>query len=315
MSRAWRRAAIAVGLVGLVSAVATAPPATTAPATAATTTTVVAAGDIACAPPVNLALSSCSQQRTANLVETIGAEAVLVLGDTQYPAGTVAEFNAPGAYVDTWGRPGILRRTLPVAGNHEWRTPGAAGYRSVFDGRTGGRFYHSRDLSNGWHVIALDSSCDKVGGCSPSSPQGVWLRADLAANDRQPTIVMWHHPRWSSGAHGADPATQPLWSMAVADRDVQIVLSGHEHSYERMHRTGASGSLTTAGARAFVVGTGGAALRAAPSAARDVRSAVFSSSAHGVLQLTLRPTGYDWRFRAARGVLADSGTSGLRPRT
>ena len=301
---------------GLLAVALTATPATrTGSSAAVTTTTVVAAGDIACRPPVNLSLHSCSQQRTANLVESLQPAAVLMLGDSQYQSATAAEYNAPGAYVQTWGRPSILQRTIPVAGNHEWLTPGAAGYRSVFAGRTGGRFYHSRDLSNGWHVIGLDSDCDEVGGCTSTSAQGRWLAADLAANDRKPTIVMWHHPRWSSGEHGDNAATGPLWLATVSDPDVQIVLNGHDHDYERLHRTGRYGAVTSTGARTFIVGTGGAGLRAAPSGARDVHSAFFGSSAHGVLRLTLRPDGYDWRFVAARGTLDDSGTSPLRPRT
>lgn len=313
VSRRSLATAVASALVGLATSLV--PAATPVPRAAVTgTTTVVAAGDIACRPPVNLGLRSCSQGRTADLIESLRPEAVLMLGDSQYQSATVAEYNAPGAYVQTWGRPGILARTIPVAGNHEWETRGAAGYRSVFDARTGGRFYHSRDLSNGWHVIGLDSDCAEVGGCTAASPQGRWLAADLAANDRKPTIVLWHHPRWSSGSHGDNPATQPLWSAAVGDPDVQVVLNGHDHDYERMHRTGPYGAVTTTGARMFVVGTGGAGL-VQPAGARDERSAFLSAAAHGVLRLTLRPDGYSWRFAVARGVLSDSGSSPLRPRT
>lgn len=305
---------LAAGVVAL--AVALAPSAAQTPPSAAAatgTTTVVAAGDIACRPPVNLSLNGCSQKRTADLVQSLQPEAVLMLGDSQYQSSTAAEYNAPGAYVQTWGRPWILQRTIPIAGNHEWQTAGAAGYRSVFDGRTGGRFYHSRDLSNGWHVIGLDSDCEQVGGCTATSPQGRWLAADLAANDGKPTLVMWHHPRWSSSGQGDNEVAAPLWLAAVSDPDVQIVLNGHDHHYERMHRTGPHGGVTTSGARMFVVGTGGAALRPATSAARDERSAFLGAGAHGVLHLTLRPNGYDWRFAVARGTLRDSGTSPLRP--
>ena len=276
--------------------------------------TVVAAGDVACRPPVRLDRNPCSQARTADLIERLDPEAVLMLGDAQYQNGSVEEFTAPDAYVATWGRPEILSRTIPVAGNHEWRTPGAAGYRSVFDGVTGGQFYHSRDLSNGWHVVALDSNCDLVGGCTPDSPQGQWLQQDLLANDGKPTIAIWHHPRWSSGVHGDDEGVDPLWRAVVSDPDVQVVLNGHEHNYERMRPADIEGTPSGAGAAMFVVGTGGVALRKAPSDARDERSVLFGATAHGVLELTLRPDGYDWRFRTARGRLSDSGTSDLRPR-
>ena len=277
--------------------------------------TVVAAGDVACRPPVRLDRNPCSQGRTAGLVERLDPEAVLMLGDAQYQNGSVEEFHAPDAYVATWGRPEVLSRTIPVAGDHDWRTRGAAGYRSVFDGITGGQFYHSRDLSNGWHVVALDSNCDQVGGCTADSPQGQWLQQDLDANDGKPTIAIWHHPRWSSGVNGDEEGVDLLWRAVVADPDVQIVLNAHEHNYERMRPVDVDGTPSGAGAAMFVVGTGGVALRQAPSDARDERSVLFGASAHGVLELTLRPDGFDWRFRVARGRLSDSGSSNLRPRT
>ena len=275
------------------------------------TTTVVAAGDVACKPPVVLSRVECSQGRTAALVQRINPSAVLMLGDAQDKFGTIGEFHARNAYVDTWGR--FLGRTIPVAGNHDWMTAGAAGYRLVFADRTGGRFYHSRDLRNGWRLIGLDSNCVQVGGCSTSSPQARFLRRDLAANDGRPTIVIWHHPRWSSGQQGDNPAVDALWRIAVGDRDVQLVLNGHDHDYERMKPISPTGAVSASGARMFVVGTGGAFLTRRLSGL-DPRSATFSSAAHGVLQLTLRPDGYDWRFRAARGALTDWGSSPLRPR-
>ena len=276
----------------------------------APTTSIVAAGDVACGPPVNLALRSCSQGRTAALVRRLAPEAVLMLGDAQYGRGSPAEFAARDAYRDTWGR--FAGRTIPVAGNHDWETPGAAGYRGVFDARTGGRFYYSRTLSNGWHVIALDSDCRRVGGCGPTSRQMQWLRSDLVASDGRPTIVMWHHPRWSSGSHGDNAAVDTLWRVAAGDRDVQIVLNGHEHNYERLRPMSPDGQFRASGARTFIVGTGGIGLRQAAPGPRDARSALFAASSHGVLRLDLRPAGYSWRFVATNGAPADAGTSGLR---
>ncbi len=134
--------------------------------------------------------------------------------------------------------------------------------------------------------MALDSSCDDVGGCDVDSPQVRWLRADLAAADGRPTIVMWHHPRHSSGEHGNERDVDDLWEVSVGDPDVQVVLNGHDHDYERWHRMDAEGEPTTAGARQFVVGTGGRS-HYCSDGERDSRSAVFDCSSFGVLALTL----------------------------
>ena len=53
-------------------------------------------------------------------------------------------------------------------------------------GLTFGKGYYSYDLGS-WHIVALNSNCDKVGGCEASSPQGQWLQRDLAAHPETPT--------------------------------------------------------------------------------------------------------------------------------
>jgi hypothetical protein len=272
--------------------------------------TLVAAGDLACAADERKGVRRCAHDRTARLAEQLDPAAVLLLGDIQYPAGSPEDFAEEGGYTGTWSR--LLDRTFPVPGNHEWRGSGAAGYRQIFHQRTGGLPYYSREVGD-WHLVALDSSCDDVGGCDVDSPQVRWLRADLAAADGRPTIVMWHHPRHSSGEHGNERDVDDLWEVSVGDPDVQVVLNGHDHDYERWHRMDAEGEPTTAGARQFVVGTGGRS-HYCSDGERDSRSAVFDCSSFGVLALTLRSDGYDWRFHAATGSFTDAGRSGLRPR-
>jgi hypothetical protein len=86
------------------------------------------------------------------------------------------------------------------------------------------------------------------------------------------------------------------------------VLVGHDHDYERFAPQRADGSLDTSrGLREFVVGTGGkthygfSTIRA-NSEARD-------STSFGILELTLRASGYDWRFRPAVGSFTDTGST------
>jgi hypothetical protein len=88
----------------------------------------------------------------------------------------------------------------------------------------------------------------------------------------------------------------------------EVVVSGHEHDYERFSRMHSDGTAATNGVRELVVGTGGAALRGFGSIAKN--SQVRWNGSHGVLELTLRPAAYQWRFVPVEGAsFQDSGSS------
>ncbi|MFC7649420.1 metallophosphoesterase family protein [Streptosporangium lutulentum] len=128
-------------------------------------------------------------------------------GDEAYPNGSASNFST--YYEPTWGR--FKSRTRPVAGNHEYVTPGASAHYAYFGSAAGdpAKGYYSYNLG-GWHVVALNSNCSAVGGCNAGSAQEKWLRADLAANSRACTFAYWHHPRFTSGAnHAPDTSVSP----------------------------------------------------------------------------------------------------------
>src|SRR5436309_79887 len=166
-----------------------------------------------------------------------------------------------------------------------------------------GKGYYSYTIGT-WHIISLNSNIP----ATPGSPQEQWLRADLAGHPARCTLAYWHHPRFSSGSeHGSTPATQPLW-QALYDAGADVVVSGHEHDYERFAPQTAAGALDTArGIREFVAGTGGMSHYAfgPPIANSEVRQ----KTTFGVLQLTLKPGRYDWRFiPVAGGAFRDAGS-------
>jgi acid phosphatase type 7 len=110
-------------------------------------------------------------------------------------------------------------------------------------------------------------------------------------------LAYWHRPPFSSGRYG-DPAdterVRPLWRVAV-EEGVDVVLTAHEHSYERHAPMDAKGKPDAAGTRLFVVGTGGGNLRRyrdSPLPSTEVRN----DDTWGVLRLELHPDRYDWRF-------------------
>jgi acid phosphatase type 7 len=231
--------------------------------------------------------------------------AVLTLGDNQYEHGSLAQFQA--SYHPSWGR--HLVKTYPSVGNHEYLTNKARGYFDYFGSRAGdpNRGYYSFDVG-GWHFIALNSNCSKVGGCAAGSPQYEWLKADLAASTAACTAAFWHHPRFSSGNYSDNSAYQPFWQLLYDDR-AEIVLNGHDHNYQRYAPMTPGGTRDDArGIREFVVGTGGKSRYAVD--ASGTNREVANGSTYGVLKLTLRPNAYDWKFVPQAGqTFTDSGST------
>jgi hypothetical protein len=86
-----------------------------------------------------------------------------------------------------------------------------------------------------------------------------------------------------------------------------VVLSGHEHNYERFARQTPWATASRQGIRQFVVGTGGADLLGF--AAHQPNSQVRIGNLQGVLELVLHPASYDWRFVSEDGAVLDKGGS------
>jgi acid phosphatase type 7 len=282
---------------------ASAPP--TAPGTPAPTPTpppsdpvVVTAGDIACGPTTRPSTITCRQFDTSEIVVAINPSTVLIPGDVQYEEARYEDFLA--FYDVTWGR--FKPITRPVPGNHEYQTfADAGGYFDYFNGKgvangpagARGQGWYSFNVGS-WHIVGLNSNCDKVGGCGAASPQGRWLRDDLRANTSRCTLAFWHFPRFSSGRNGSHEAMQTFWQLFY-EGGGDVVLNGDDHMYERFAPQDALGRVDPAhGVREFVVGTGGRNLYQfrPPLPTSEARIA----DAFGVLKLKLRPDSYDWDF-------------------
>ncbi len=257
----------------------------------------IGAGDIAdCS---NLA----GAEATAKLLE-VNPGTVMALGDLAYPNGTAENFKC---YDQTWGR--VKSRTRPSVGNHEFHSQGATYYFEYFgaaagDPKTG---YYSYDLG-AWHIVVLNSECKEVGGCQAGSPEEKWLRADLAAHPTACSLAYFHKPRFSSGLnHGDDPEITAFW-QALYDNNVELVLNGHDHDYERFAPQDPNGKADSKrGIREFVVGTGGKSHR--EFGFTRPNSEVRNNDAYGVLKLTLKPGGYAWQFLPEAGkTFTDSGS-------
>jgi hypothetical protein len=261
--------------------------------------TLVGAGDIA-------SCSSSGDEGTAALLDGVQGT-VFAAGDLVYQNGTATEFAS--CYDPSWGR--HQDRTLPVPGNHEYHTAGAAGYFGYWGLAAGDpqRGYYATTVG-GWRVYVLNSECGQV-SCSGGSTQETWLRSDLAANLTPCSVAIMHRPRFSSGGeHGNDASVQPLW-QALYDARVELVVSGHDHNYERFAPQTPTGAANPGGIREFVVGTGGSALR--PMGVIKPNSVVRQATSHGVLRLTLEDRSYDWAFLKTDGpAFTDQGSGTCR---
>lgn len=264
--------------------------------------TLYAAGDIAECEDRPSAESAAA--RTAALVlsklQQTPSAVVLTLGDHAYLDGTPTEFNT--CYGPTWGQ--FKARTHPAPGNHEYRTPGAAGYFDYFGAQAGPerRGYYSLALGQ-WQVLSLNSYLQPAA----HAVQLAWLKSELAAHPHRCTLAYWHHPVFSSGGHGNDKRMKDVWDVLQAAH-AELILTGHDHDYERFAPQDSDGQADPQGIREFVVGTGGAGLT--PMGLRKANSESGGNDNHGVLQLVLKPSGYEWTFLPLNpGQPADRGAA------
>lgn len=254
----------------------------------------IAAGDIGmCGRP--------AVAQVANLVATLEGQ-LLLAGDIAYFQGTAEQFRE--CFDPFWGQ--FRSRWHAVPGNHEYESPGAAPYFAYFGAAAGpvGRGYYSFTAGD-WLILMLNSNIPATTG----SPQYEFARTELEAQRTPCTMAVWHHPRFSSGPSGSTPAMGDLWALLELSR-AEVVVSGHDHLYERFARQRSDGSADSAGGiRQFVVGTGGADLynfvRVAPNSEERIMR-------YGVARFTLRPAQLDWEFVGLDGAIADRGLDTCR---
>jgi acid phosphatase type 7 len=305
------RARRSLAVLGLVVLLASVLAAVRAPTAVAADPVVMGAGDIACDPAdPNFnggagTATACRMRATSDLLVAAAPTAVLPLGDNQYEDGALAKYQQ--SYDPSWGRVKAVSR--PIPGDGDYGVSGAAGYFDYFGAAAGtrGKGYYSYDVG-AWHIIALNSACQKVGGCGPGSPQEQWLRADLAAHPADCILAYFHKPRFASGT---DFTTVDTFWRDLYAAGAEVVLSGDRHIYERFAPQNPDGAADPKGIREFIVGTGGKNLGSIGTvqANSQVRAKTF-----GALKLTLHAGSYDWNFVPAAGQsFTDAGSTACSP--
>ena len=268
----------------------------------------IGAGDIA----------SCTQNNdelTARLVDSVLRadsvakvnDAVFTLGDNVYDNGTSTEF--VDCFTPTWGDPAkrIMKKLHPAAGNHDYYTPAGNAYYKYFGAAAGApdKGYYSYEVGE-WHVVVLNSEMVTNTGFTVADrkAQEDWLRQDLKDHAKPCTLAYFHNPRFSSGWHGSDVTLRPLWQI-MYDGNVDLILSGHDHDYERfLPQTPDAVVDTLRGIPEIVVGTGGEELRGF-GGTRIRNSARQIEGRAGVLLLTLGAAEYRSVFLEVGGRIWD----------
>ena len=286
-------------------------------AQAAATVTLAGAGD--------LCGSYCAS--TADRVVEVGPDAVVTMGDLAYNDGLMSQFlEKYGGGTDPqtrWGQPAIKDITLPGYGNHDcYDVPRDSG--ATKQGCDDAVAYFGPDSSFGtdipgtpgsyykvlgdWLVVHLNSAGQVGSGQATAteiSAQNQALSDVLAADAHECEVVVWHHPRYSSGEHGNISYVDPWFETAYAN-GVDVVLNGHDHDYERFAPQNGDGVAVADGVRELVVGTGGAAPRAFGPVADNSLVRIFDM---GILTMELRDGSYSWSFLDdLTGAVDDAGS-------
>jgi hypothetical protein len=251
----------------------------------------IGAGDIAqCGSP--------GSEATAKQLDRLLGN-IFTAGDNAYFNGDAKDYAT--CYDPTWGR--HINRTRPAPGNHEYVTPGAPAYFDYFGDLAGpDRLgYYSYALGP-WTIFSLNSEISMA----PNSPQILWLRSQLTATHTSCSAAIFHRPLFTSGPNNDNPDTRDLW-RTLYEFNVDVIINGHDHFYERFAPQDPDGKLDNArGMREFIVGTGGASLYqfVRNHTNSEVRAVLF-----GVIKFTLQDTSYQWQFLPADPAL--TGDSGI----
>jgi hypothetical protein len=270
-------------------------------------------------------IGDCSNEgdeRTAHVIDSVlkaNADAkletaVFALGDIAYPVATDRQLRR--CFGSSWGDPAkrIMKVIHPTIGNHDYQAERGAPYYRYFGSKAGppGKGYYSYDIGD-WHVAVLNSDLAVAGSPEERKEQEDWLRKDLNDHKKLCTLSYFHFPLFTSSFRQGIPQMLPLWTI-LYDANVELVLNGHDHHYERfLPQTPAGVADSVRGIEQMIVGTGGAQLRGLRSRfgirghPPGHNSLVHIEGHFGVLKLTLGKDEYRTAFMTTDGRVWDRG--------
>lgn len=182
------------------------------------------------------------------------------------------------------------QRFFPVLGNHDWDLGSLSAYLDYFALLETQRYYTF--VRKNMRFFALDSALDEPDGMRVGSVQAEWLRTGLEASREHWKIVVMHHPPFSSGHHGSSSWMQWPYQQWGAD----IVLTGHDHNYERIVRSNFP----------YLVNGLGGSSRYAPGTTAVAGSQRFYNQDHGALLVEATDQQLHFQFITRAGVTIDT---------
>ncbi len=214
-------------------------------------------------------------------------DGIVLLGDNVYPAGDASRL--PDTVFDPLA-PVLEHADLhAILGNHDVKGGNAEAQVAALgmDGRWWAE--HLGDLL----LIGLDSTM------ADDPEQRAWLADTLAAATEPWRIVLLHHPPYSAGYQGSSTEARDAFVPLFERYGVQLVVSGHEHDYQRSVPINGTTYLVTGGA-AVTRRTG----------EEDFTAVSFSW--HHVVELGVYPDHLTWRAVNQDLRIADEATLSLR---
>jgi hypothetical protein len=255
--------------------------------------------------------NTAAEAQVAALVAGWNPDFVITTGDNNYPDGEAATIDHHigqyysqfiGNYQGSYGEGSPVNRFWPSLGNHDWNSiqcneNGCHGPYQEYLTLPGNERYY--DVDHGLvHLFAVDSDSREPDGFRPDSIQANWLQGRLAASEACFDVVFFHHPPYSSGHHGSYEGMR--WPFA--EWGAEVVMAGHDHTYER---------LDVGGLPYFVNGAGGQSLYRFSNVGTlpaGVTSIVRYNDSFGAMLVTATESGMTTRFFNAAGVLIDEYT-------
>jgi tartrate-resistant acid phosphatase type 5 len=241
---------------------------------------------------------SRDEARVAALVKSWRPDFVITTGDNNYPSGAASTIDANigkyysefiGNYRGRFGAGSPANRFWPSPGNHDWIS-GLGAYLDYFT-LPGNERYYDVDLGL-VHLYALDSDPHEPDGVGSDSVQATWLKDRLTSSKSCYDVVFFHHPAYSSSEHGSSKFMR--WPFRAWG--AEVVLAGHDHSYER---------VLVDGIPYFVIGLGGASKYGFP---RDplAETQFRYNEDFGAMLVDAAATGVTYQFFTAEGAKLDS---------
>lgn len=258
-----------------------------------------------------------AEEEVASLVKSWQPEFIITVGDNNYDVGAASTIDANvgkyyqefiGGYQGSFGSGSSdgVNHFYPSPGDHDWSSENLQPYLNYFSlpgyptlsshsSSNSKRYYDV--LRGNVHLFSLDSDPHEPDGYESTSKQSRWLQSALSTSPVRCRVVFFHHAPFCSATRGNTDYMQ--WPFA--SYGASVVLSGHDHIYERIE------SPSTSGFPYLVNGLGGRSIYSFQN--ETVAGSVIRYNAnYGAALVNAQPDSMNFRFYSIGGELIDNVT-------